>query len=70
MSKSSYSSITLVWKTDPSAGEIPAHVHFDGEKSSDARPIGRCMSKQLTEDEEEEEERKKKKGGGERFLVR
>ena len=34
------SKITLTFKSDPSAGDLPAEVHFDSETSSAPRPIG------------------------------
>lgn len=36
---SSISSSTVAWKQDPSAGNIPAHIHFSPSPSQNARPI-------------------------------
>lgn len=36
---STIASLTVTWKNDPSAGEIPAHIHFSPSKSPKPRPI-------------------------------
>ncbi|KAH7411547.1 alpha beta-hydrolase [Phaeosphaeria sp. MPI-PUGE-AT-0046c] len=35
----SISQVTVPWKSDPSAGEIPAHIHYSTSTTQDARPI-------------------------------